>query len=201
MGQNATPAQVLHTVGKSSPAGMSLASYASSRGAASRDGINFLAREGRSRSKGVGIGIKTTTDLQKVYTQEVDEFAKGDHSIAGQALRSMHDARQRLCKTRKIIKQKTAHQEEPFSLAHSHEHLFVAKMSSRKRMDSHLPKHSFSRKAPRPRPGLSGLSSCSPDPGARLPDIRETNYEGRNDLQDAGMPTDLVLPHNPFHLT
>ena len=82
---------------------MSLASYASSRGATSREGINFLAREGRSRSKGVGIGIKTTTELQKGHTTEVDEYAKGDHSIAGQAVRSMHDARQRLCKTRKII--------------------------------------------------------------------------------------------------
>jgi hypothetical protein len=48
---------------------------------------------------------------------------------------------------------------------------------------------------------LSGLSSCSPEPVSKLPGIRETNFGGLNDLEDAGMPRDLVLPHNPFHLT
>ena len=61
---------------------MSLASYTSTHGATSRESINLLARAVRSRSKGAGLNMKTTPGLG-AQTPEHDEFAIGDHSIAG----------------------------------------------------------------------------------------------------------------------
>lgn len=69
-------------------------------------------------------------------------------------------------------------------------------------MDSYLPRNSFQRKASRPRPGASGLSRLSPDLELQLPGIREAHAADQNkEEEDAGMPRDLMLPHNPFHLT
>ena len=86
-----------------------------------------------------------------------------DFSIAGQAVRSMHKAKQRLCKTRRITAIKEGQTEDDGGYKAGiqiNEHVRrCSPLFARKSMDTYLSKKSFKRKASRPKlPTASGLS-------------------------------------------